>query len=42
MDLMPVILVAADALKPEPIGPTHAAGDRCPLSHRELLESLGG
>jgi transposase len=37
-----IILAAADALKPEPIGPTSTAGVRSRLSHRDLLESLGG
>jgi hypothetical protein len=37
-----IILAAADALKPIPIGSTRADGIRRQLSHRELLESLGG
>jgi len=36
-----VILAAADALKPEPIGPTSAEGVTSQLAHRNLIDSLG-
>jgi hypothetical protein len=37
-----IILAATDALKPEPIGPTSAAGVRSQLDRRDLLDALGG
>jgi hypothetical protein len=36
-----LVLMAAEALHLEPIGPTSAEGVRAQLDHRELLESLG-
>ncbi|MFO0888006.1 MAG: hypothetical protein U0790_02545 [Isosphaeraceae bacterium] len=36
------ILQAAEALKPDQIGPTSARGVQATMAHRALLESLGG
>jgi len=36
------ILDAADAMKPEEIGPTSAGGVKASMNHRALIESLGG
>jgi hypothetical protein len=36
------VLEAADAMKPEPIGPTSAQNVKAMLDHQAWIESLGG